>query len=53
MINGIFTWFFGFAVGALLSWTHAHQTVATECQRLGSFYVGEKTYECKEKKWTT
>ncbi|OJB95778.1 hypothetical protein [Yersinia ruckeri] len=43
---------FGGAVCALvwasyrLGWESAHQTVATECQRLGKFYVGKKTYHC-------
>ncbi|HDM8441823.1 TPA: hypothetical protein RU323_004844 [Yersinia enterocolitica] len=49
MINGII---FGVAVCVLiwasyrLGWESAHQTVATECQRLGKFYVGKKTYHC-------
>ncbi|HEK6332687.1 TPA: hypothetical protein SO899_004288 [Yersinia enterocolitica] len=49
MINGII---FGIAVCVLiwasyrLGWESAHQTVATECQRLGKFYVGKKTYHC-------
>jgi hypothetical protein len=33
---------FGFAWG----WGAAHKTVATECERLGSFYVGPKTFHC-------
>lgn len=49
MINGII---FGVTMCALvwasyrLGWESAHQTVATECQRLGKFYVGRKTYHC-------
>jgi hypothetical protein len=35
--------------GFFLGWVFAHVTVATECGKLGSFYVGEKTYECKLK----
>ncbi len=31
-------------------WVWAHNAVATECNKLGSFYVGSKVYECKEKK---
>lgn len=27
-------------------WRNAHITVATECERLGKFYVGETVYEC-------
>lgn len=38
-----------FALGMFLGWTEAHSTVATECQRLGSFYVGKQTFECKVK----
>lgn len=30
-------------------WAAAHTTVATECERLGAFYVNEKTFECKLK----
>lgn len=33
-----------------LGWIFAHTTVATECERLGAFYVGQKVFECKEKK---
>lgn len=37
----------GIAAGRHAGWTDAHLTVATECERLGSFYVGTTTYECK------
>lgn len=30
-------------------WAWAHGTVATECEKLGAFYVGDKVYECKVK----
>jgi len=33
-------------VGYAWGWGSAHKTVATECERLGSFYVGAKTYHC-------
>lgn len=29
-----------------LGWEVAHLTVAKECERLGAFYVGKKTYRC-------
>ncbi len=32
---------FGFGV--------AHHEVGKECERLGAFYVGDKTYQCKLK----
>ena len=28
----------------------AHSEVSTECERLGAFYVGDKTYKCELKK---
>lgn len=31
-----------------IGWTTAHYVVSTECQKLGAFYVGQKTFECKE-----
>lgn len=37
------------AVATCVGWLFAHETVATECKRLGSFYVGSTVYECKEK----
>jgi hypothetical protein len=33
-----------------IGWVLAHDTVATECKKLGVFYVGSTVYECKEKK---
>jgi hypothetical protein len=32
-----------------LGWAVGHSVVASECQKLGSFYVGETVYECKVK----
>lgn len=32
-----------------LAWAAAHNTIATECEKLGSFYVGDKVYVCKFK----
>lgn len=31
-----------------IGWHDAHYTVARECERLGSFYVGKKTFKCVE-----
>lgn len=33
-------------VGWNLGWVQAHREVARECERLGSFYVGEQVYRC-------
>ena len=33
----------------ITTWAWAHHTVATECERLGAFYVNEKTFSCQLK----
>ena len=33
----------------VVTWGRAHHTVATECERLGAFYVNEKTFTCQLK----
>lgn len=38
----------GLLIGYSVGWKNAHKTVATECQRLGSFYVGNKVFKCVE-----
>lgn len=30
-------------------WQYAHETVARECDRLGGFYVNQKTYICVQR----
>lgn len=35
-------------IGWYIGWCHAHATVATECKRLGRFYVGRTVYQCVE-----
>lgn len=39
---------FMFIFGIWVGWVTAHSTVATECERQGSFYVGKKTFKCSE-----
>lgn len=44
-------YFFGivFALACWLGgWRYAHITIATECERLGGFFVDSKTYRCVE-----
>lgn len=41
-------YFIGIAVGWFIGWMVAHFTIATECKRLGGFYVGKKVYKCTE-----
>ena len=31
----------------IVVWIVAHSTIATECRKLGAFYVGETVFECK------
>lgn len=35
--------------GWLLGYVMAHNEVSRECERLGGFYVGQKTYTCQIK----
>lgn len=42
-----FVFLVAFLIGRSSGWTSAHYTVATECERLGSFYVGKDVYVCK------
>ena len=44
------TWILGLSLGGALGYTIAEADLANKCQRLGAFYVAEKTYECMEKK---
>lgn len=51
----IFTVIVMVGVGWHLGYVHAHYVVATECERLGGFYVGKQVYKCHavEKKETS
>jgi len=31
----------------MTGWAFAHNTVATECEKLGAFYVGNTVYKCE------
>lgn len=44
------TLIFGILIGWLCGWLHAHNTVAAECKKLGSFYVGNTIFKCTEVK---
>ena len=35
-----------FLSGEWYGWVQSHHVVATECERLGKFYVGKKVYSC-------
>ena len=37
-------------LSALAGWITAHATVATECEKLGGFYVGNSIYTCQKAK---
>lgn len=41
----ILTFLFGYRIG----WISAHSEVARECERLGSFYVGDRVFICTVK----
>jgi hypothetical protein len=38
----------GNLLGYWAGWNAAHRTVATECKRLGAFYVGTTVFKCVE-----
>ena len=48
MINIILALVIGYAVGHSFGYHYAHQVVATECKRLGAFFVGNTTFKCIE-----
>ena len=48
MIEVILALIIGYAIGHSYGYHYAHQIVAKECERLGGFYVGTKTYRCTE-----
>jgi hypothetical protein len=37
-------------IAVVVTLAAAHKTVATECEKLGAFYIGDKVYQCSEKK---
>ena len=40
--------FFFFVLGVLIGWTWTHYTIASECKKLGKFYVGDEVFECRK-----
>lgn len=36
------------AIGFYLGWAVAHMTIATECKRLGGFFVGKEIFHCRQ-----
>ena len=45
-IEFVLTALFFLFVGCWIGWLQAHHTVATECEKLGGFYVGNVVYKC-------
>lgn len=35
-------------IGYCVGWLYAHSVIATECRKLGKFYVGNSTFVCSE-----
>lgn len=40
-----------FMIGHGIGWHRAHSMVATECQRLGKFFVKKDVYHCTKVEW--
>lgn len=38
----------GLVLGIWIGWIQAHHTIARECLKLGSFYVGNRVFKCIE-----
>ena len=39
-----------FLLGVFFGWILAHSNISTECNKLNSFYVGDKVYHCEVRK---
>jgi hypothetical protein len=53
MGDSLFTFFVGAAVTAILlvlSWSMSACAIGENCDKLGSFYLGDKVYKCEVKK---
>lgn len=37
-------------ISFVFGWIYAHNTIAKECEKLQSFYVGSHVYQCNVKK---
>ena len=37
-------------IGFFFGWLYAHSVIATECRKLGRFYVGNSVFNCTEDK---
>ena len=48
MTGYILTALIAYLIGNLIGHATAHQVVATECEKLGSFYVGDTVYKCEK-----
>jgi len=44
----IFLLFIVLIIGIWIGWVQAHHTIASECRKLGSFYVGSRIFKCVE-----
>ena len=49
MMDNILSAILVFLLGIVFGWMIAHGVVATECEKLGSFYVGDKVFHCEVK----
>ncbi len=48
LTHTLFALLVGLLIGLFLGWVNAHSTIATECRRLGGFYVDRSTFKCIE-----
>lgn len=44
----LMAWAACIAIGWACGWLNGHYSAASNCERLGAFYVGGKTFECQK-----
>lgn len=47
---GLWSFVGALALGWVIGWVHAHGAIASECRRLGGFYVGDAVFRCEVQK---
>lgn len=45
-MNAFLVGVLSFLVGVGFGWVMAHEEIASECERLGGFFVGKKGFRC-------
>lgn len=49
MTGYVLTALIALIIGYDMGWSSAHLVIATECERIGSLFVGQKVFKCELK----